>query len=148
MVKKDGVPIGGSVGYISCDADRFSREFVEKSFEMFLGFINDFFNKEKKVDYFRKRVEEDKYKSGEITSKEIKKIMPANEPDMLAIRFENSIPAAIVLIEVKSTYEACANRKSGIIKHMEGMRKYIEEDIYRKSRKEDAAKCLLHILMD
>ena len=53
-----------------------------------------------------------------------------NEPDMLAIRYEEGEPKAIVLIEVKSLYSACApqNKKSrsDIFEHIRGMRQYSE----------------------
>lgn len=46
-----------------------------------------------------------------------------NQPDMLAIRFENGCPKAYVLVEVKSTKEACGGA-SGIEKHLMAMEQY------------------------
>lgn len=72
----------------------------------------------------------------------IKQKLSTNEPDMLAIRYENSVPQALVLIEVKSTKSACTG-KSGIKKHMEGMKAYSEQAIFMKNRRLDAKKILL-----
>ena len=56
-----------------------------------------------------------------------------NEPDMLAIRYKDGCPEALVLIEVKCTEHAMRDRNSGILKHMEGMRVYVEANINRSS---------------
>ncbi|MCR5022871.1 MAG: hypothetical protein K6A90_00860 [Lachnospiraceae bacterium] len=64
-----------------------------------------------------------------------------NEPDMLAIRYENHKPRAMVLIEVKSTWSACAG-KSGIKKHLIGMNAYSKSDIFIPNRKKEAKQIL------
>lgn len=72
--------------------------------------------------------------------KKMKEIV--NEPDMLAIRFVNKIPKALVLIEVKSTARACNSTDSGIKKHLPGMKRYSECDRFMLARKEDAGRIL------
>ena len=70
-------------------------------------------------------------------SDEIKKLFGCNEPDLVAIRFENGKAKNLQLIEVKSTEAACKG-KSGIEKHIEGMRAYSELEFFMQSRIEDA----------
>lgn len=75
--------------------------------------------------------------SQKFPSKEIRDKMHeiVNEPDMLAIRFnQNSEPEAIVLIEVKSTSNACTNDSSGIEKHLKGMKIYSEDERFMSNR--------------
>lgn len=69
------------------------------------------------------------------------KIKTVNEPDMLAIRFVDKIPKALVFIEVKSTKVAC-KKESGIEKHLLGMKRYSECDEFMHARKEDAGRIL------
>ncbi len=60
-----------------------------------------------------------------------------NEPDILALRFKDGKPAKLLLIEVKSTKSACVSQTSGIPQHLEGMKRYSEEELFMKSRMED-----------
>ena len=67
-----------------------------------------------------------------------------NEPDMLAIKYENCKPVKLVFIEVKSTIAACNNKKSGACEHirktvgsLDGFFK-TGKDEYIETRKEDA----------
>lgn len=75
----------------------------------------------------------------DIIKNKVKEIV--NEPDMLAIRFVDKIPKALVFIEVKSTKAAC-KRESGIEKHLSGMKRYSECDGFMRTRKEDAGRIL------
>lgn len=60
----------------------------------------------------------------------------SNKPDMQAIRFgKDGKPEALVFVEVKCT-SAAYNGKSGIIKHIRGMRNYSER--YMDSRRREA----------
>lgn len=52
-------------------------------------------------------------------------------PDCLAVRLENGVVSKIVLVEVKSTREACAG-EHGIKKHDEDFNKIIDCSYYRK----------------
>lgn len=66
-----------------------------------------------------------------------------NEPDMLAIRFnKNSEPEAMVLIEVKSTKEACTNDSSGVKKHLVGMKNYSADERFMANRRREAKEIL------
>lgn len=71
-----------------------------------------------------------------------------NEPDMLALRYENNQPVAIVLLEVKSLASACENqdqkqdkKSSDIYHHIKGMREYSQSNNI-KSRREEVHKIL------
>lgn len=70
-------------------------------------------------------------------SEEIEKLFDCNEPDLMAIRFENGKAVRFQLIEVKSKKSACTG-KSGIERHIEGMKAYSELEFFMKSRIEDA----------
>ena len=61
-----------------------------------------------------------------------------NEPDMLAVRYAGGKPKSIVLIEVKSKWEACEDGTSGLMKHLDGMNYYIKESPYINNRKQEA----------
>lgn len=65
-----------------------------------------------------------------------------NEPDMLAIRYKGSKPVALVLIEVKSTYDACANGNSKLVKHFDGMNEYCKNSKLLDNRKTEAYRIL------
>ncbi len=73
-----------------------------------------------------------------VNAKNIKTKLGTNEPDMLAIRYENGEPQALVLIEVKSTFTACESETSGVKKHIEGMDRYAKQKIFMRNRKVDA----------
>lgn len=69
-----------------------------------------------------------------------------NEPDMMAIRYEEGEPKAIVLIEVKSLYSACDPKggpNSDIFKHIRGMKEYSESP-HMKERITEAHDVLKH----
>jgi len=88
----------------------------------------------KYVDKFAKTNGEE---FADVKAEEIKKKLGTNEPDMLAIRYEEGAPVALVLLEVKSTKSACEG-SSGIREHMEGMKSYSEQAIFMRNRKRDA----------
>lgn len=77
-----------------------------------------------------------------VNARRIKTKLGTNEPDMLAIRYENGEPQALVLIEVKSTYTACESKTSGVKEHMEGMDRYAKQKIFMRNRITDAYNCL------
>lgn len=89
---------------------------------------------------------------------EIKKKLEANEPDMLAIEFdEQGTAKKLLFIEVKSTYSACLNEKtnnttgllehkSDLWSHLKGMRAYCEMTYFVQSRIIDAQKLLKQYL--
>lgn len=66
----------------------------------------------------------------------------ANEPDMLAVRYEGGMPVAIVLVEVKSTYDACGSGNSNIKSHFKGMNEYCKNSVLVKNRHIEACKIL------
>ena len=67
-----------------------------------------------------------------------------NEPDMLAIKFENHKPVKLVFIEVKSNKKACTQTKSGAFAHIRKTAGALDEffktgkDKYVEIRKKDA----------
>ena len=67
-----------------------------------------------------------------------------NEPDMLAIKYENHKPVKLAFIEVKSNVNACNNKKSGACEHIKrtagALDKFFKtgEDEFVKTRKKDA----------
>lgn len=113
----------------------------EKVCEKYIEFIKDFFNQTMNKDYFKsdEGIESTKNKSGLIEKQHQQKLfsnyfsnnsnyvfydmelsIPNNSsygsPDCLALRMENGEPKAIVLVEVKSTENACIG-SHGICKH-------------------------------
>ena len=64
-----------------------------------------------------------------------------NKPDFLAIRFENSIPQAIVIGEVKTTSGACEDT-SGVIDHLKKMIRMDSRTEEIIAMKKDAAQIL------
>lgn len=71
-----------------------------------------------------------------------------NEPDMLAIKYENHKPVKLVFIEVKSTVKACTNPKSGACEHIRKTAGALDDffktrkDEYVETRKGDAEKII------
>ena len=109
-------------GYYSYDLE-FSQKYPDKAF----------------VERFAKK-HGDKYLV--VTADSIKEALGTNEPDMLAIRYENGEPKALVLIEVKSTLSACKSKTSDVKKHMEGMHEYANQKLFMQNRKTDAFETL------
>ncbi len=64
-----------------------------------------------------------------------------NEPDMLAIRFDQSgiIPKRIAFVEVKSTKEAMYGEDSGLIAHIEKMANYFDGNSDREAARRKEA---------
>lgn len=77
-----------------------------------------------------------KYPNGDIRKK-----METNEPDILAIRYENNEPKALVLVEVKSTRSACVG-DCNIKKHLKGMKNYSDNTILVGKRVTEAKQML------
>lgn len=61
---------------------------------------------------------------------------------MLALKFELRKPTKVVLVEVKSTSEACYYKETGVNAHYKAMKQYIicKKPEYMKIRKEEAIK--------
>ncbi len=93
-------------------------------------------------DYVKKYAKENGDRYAMVDAKEIKKKLGTNEPDILAIRYENAIPQSLVFIEVKSTYGAC-DGDAGIAKHMKGMANYGKQPIFMNNRRKDAYRSLV-----
>ena len=85
---------------------------------------------------------------------EIKEKMVANEPDLMAIQFnDDGIAEKLLLIEVKSTYKACWNvtinkdtglseHHSDLKEHIKGMKAYSYMSFFIRSRINDAYKMI------
>lgn len=156
----------GNIGYLKAKGTNFSKNFVKGSFEILKPLIDDFFNTDLKFDYFKNKEsyhknyiekvrqqelykEFDNLQNGlfvydlEFAQKRLSGVSSnKNQPDMLGIRFKNGKPEKIVFIEVKSTELAVKDSKSGLKKHLEGMEKYIKEELVINNRIEDAYKIL------
>lgn len=156
----------GNLGYLKAKSTNFSKDFVKGSFEILKPLIDDFFNTDLKFDYFKNEEsyhknyiekvrqqelykEFDNLQNGlfvydlEFAQKSISGVSSnKNQPDMLGIRFKNGKPEKIVFIEVKSTELAVKDSKSGLKKHLEGMEKYIKEELAINNRIEDVYKIL------
>ncbi len=92
-------------------------------------------------DYVEKFAKANGPQYSRVRAIDIKEKLGTNEPDMLALRFENGRPQALVLIEVKSTESACKG-KSDVKKHMEGMNRYAQQELFMKKRRTDAYESL------
>ena len=131
-----------------------SNEYVEKRWQQRLFFhFNDmntgyyaydleFSQKYPDSEFVKKYAKKNGQEYASVKAKEIKQKLGGNEPDILAIRYENWEPKALVFIEVKSTKTACESKSSGVKSHMEGMSKYSKEPILMKKRRIDAYKSL------
>ncbi len=79
---------------------------------------------------------------------DIKKMMETNQPDLMAIQFDDEGYAEkLLLIEVKSTYKACwavtekdgiEEHQSDLWKHVKGMKAYSDMSFFVRSRIDDA----------
>lgn len=94
-------------------------------------------------NFVKKFSKENGIRFANVKASDIKEKLCTNEPDMLAIKYEGGNPKALVLIEVKSTESACKGEKSGIKKHMEGMKEYAEQPVFMNKRRIDAYESLL-----
>ena len=89
---------------------------------------------EKETDLFAYDLEfSQKFPDSSIRSK-----IGVNEPDLLAIRFENGKPQKLFFVEVKSTFSACTSNTSGAEAHMKGMKRYTDEERFISKRVDDA----------
>ena len=85
-----------------------------------------------------------KYESQDARDEDIKnQNVVLNHPDMLGIRYDNGVPKALALIEVKSTKSACNNKKTGLDKHINGMKAYINST-HMEDRKNEASNIIRH----
>lgn len=161
--------------YCMCSNEKYKKnpdEFVEKSYKILEKMMQEYFEPKGKIDYdffknkytdrksnltekrWQQKLFNDlKKKETGLFTYDLEFEQPhgiqtnnTNEPDMLAIRYEEGEPKAIVLVEVKSTYEACTPKyKSDIISHLDGMKKYANENVNKKSldnRRKEASQIL------
>ncbi len=122
----------------------FDDRFVDMTYNMMVGVIEDYFGTEK---YQEKRTQQelfdvltDSQDGLYVYDLEFKQRGSKfeNEPDMLAVRYSGGKPQSIVLIEVKSKRKACEDETSGLTKHLEGMNNYIKKSPYLNNRKQEA----------
>lgn len=174
---KLGFSLDKEESMVSCSKDeKFNAEFVEKSYCILKSVFKSFFSlgeipdseesSKKKKLYIEKQWQQRLFKyykninkglfvydlefvqKFEIGNLKAKMQELVNEPDMLAIRFEESKPVALVLIEVKSTGNSITNDDTGIGKHLPCMKEYSEfqgkdgKKIFVEQRKKDAIKIL------
>lgn len=156
------------VGNLTSTSDCFDKDFVEGSFnDVLKPVMDDYFNDTIKKDFFKKGksvlhrkyvekirqqelyLEFNNTENGlliydlEFAQKTVKDIQKSNnQPDMLGIEYENGKAKKLVLVEVKSTKVAVTGKKSGLIKHINGMEEYLEEDIAINNRMIEANKIL------
>lgn len=156
----------------NCSSKEFSKnpiEFVFNSYSIIMSYMNVFFTPKNEVDidYFKgaetkskKNLAEKrwqqwlfnnlKYTNNGLFAYDLEFSQPGgssldetNEPDMLAIRYKEGVPEAIVLVEVKTLFSACAPRKkeagkrgSDIYEHLKGMRNYSKGESIVSRREE------------
>ena len=75
-------------------------------------------------------------------NKKIREKIGVNEPDILAVRFENGVPKQLLFVEVKSTKCACKDRSSGVKGHIIGMKRYTDEECFLRKRVDDVWRIL------
>ena len=139
--------------------------FWKKTIETLKLFIDDYFDQNKKYDYFMK---EQTFCRNIIEKQRQQLIMQSNQNfskgyyiydmeymqarnsskddssgrfDMIALRWEGK-QVRVVFIELKSTESACKDSKSGIAPHIEDLSKYIEKNDCIRTRKIDAHKII------
>lgn len=133
------------------------NSFVFNTYEIIMGYLDVYFTPKKNedMDYFKGKMTTSKHNYAEkrwqqwlfnslkyskngLFAYDLEFSQPGgaltdetNEPDMLAVRYKDGIPQAIVLVEVKTLFSACAPRKmkngrrgSDIYEHLKGMRNY------------------------
>ena len=102
-----------------------------------MEYAQAFYSDDKKNEYMR----------------EVEKLMKSgskcyNKPDSLAIRYEGGEPKALVFVELKTTRSAMSSGSSSAVKHIEGMRNFVEMDkkinggLFLKNRKIEAQKIM------
>lgn len=91
--------------------------------------------------YAKEKSKEVKEEYSKVFHKELKEMLTTNEPDMLAVHYDNGVPVAIAIIEVKSTKSACVD-PSGIKEHLIGMYEYSHNPIFMRHRKIEAFKIM------
>ena len=154
--------------YCMCASNKFCSDpagFVRESYKLVMNMMNDFFAPKKEIDYdffkkcdtkYKKNLAEKRwqqklfndlkfYQNGlfaydlEFSQPDGVNQSESNEPDMLALRYENGLPVAIVLVEVKSLGSACrpsGKSKSDIYSHIRGMKSYSKSKNINNRRKE------------
>lgn len=167
LIRPNGADSIGML-YCMCTSDKYSTDpegFVRESYELIMNMMKEFFapKKESDFDYFKnsntkykknlaekrwqqKLFNDLKYCKTGLFAYDLEFSQPdgasqseSNEPDMLALRYENEIPVAIVLVEVKSLGSACrpnSNSNSDIYSHIEGMKVYSKSKNIGSRRKE------------
>jgi hypothetical protein len=163
--KKDNNEI--EIGYLTAQSDSFDKNFVEGTFnDVLKPIINDFFNPDLKFDYFKNKDENHRVylektkqqelylkfnntKNGlliydlEFAQKRVKNVEEnKNQPDMLGVKYKNEKIEKLVFVEVKSTESAVIEKKSGLIKHIDGMETYLKDKNAINNRMIEANKIL------
>lgn len=115
---------------VPMDSDGSKPSYVEKRWQQRLfQYMKSTAGKEE-TDVFAYDLEfSQKFKDSSIRSE-----IGVNEPDILALRFRDGKPEKLLLIEVKSTKSACISKTSGISPHLEGMKRYSQEELFMESR--------------
>lgn len=140
-----------SSGYITIDAKGFSSEDWQNVWENIKPLMDDYFDPEKNVDFFKKEIGRTiKKKKPDYLEKQAQqrlfsawnnmnseyylydleymqkgdKELNKNKPDALALRMKDGKAEAFVLVEVKS--KVCSiGGKSGLKNHIKGMKEFI-----------------------
>ena len=153
-----------TIGNLTSSRAKYDREFVEGSYKLIKSIVDDFFNKDLDIDYFKKEIEKEDSKSRhgkyrekieqqkiynefnncnnglyvydlEFAQKSISgKDKHNNEPDMLGIVFKDNMPKDLAFIEIKSTESAVTDKNSGLKSHIESMEEYLKDKDYIHNR--------------
>ena len=153
-----------TIGDLFSSKEKYDREFVEGSYKLIKSIVDDYFNKNLDIDYFRREIEKENNISRhreyiekieqqkiynefnncnnglyvydlEFAQRSIKgKIKHKNEPDMLGIVFKDNKPKDLAFIEIKSTESAVTDKNSGLKRHIEQMEKYLKDKDYIHNR--------------
>ncbi len=135
---------------IRCSIDRFRRKaeiappkrakqsYIEKRWQQALFNYFKYTEGEEITDLFAYDLEF----SQPFPNKKIREKIGVNEPDILAVRFENGVPKHLVFVEVKSTKSACEDKSSGVRGHIIGMKRYTDEECFLRKRVDDVWRIL------
>lgn len=147
-----------NIGYLKYDFNVIDDNFLEKSYQIINKLIDDYFDPNKKFDYFSKRAKKnksinlEKQRQQELYEKYNKPIFGegyliydlefvekenrnGNKPDFWAIKYEKGVPKKLVIGEVKSK-ESALSGKSGILEHLKAMVAYSNGESMGNRREE------------
>lgn len=135
-----------NIGYLKYDFNVIEDTFLEESYKIINKLIDDYFDPNKKFDFFSTRAKKnksinlEKQRQQELYEKYNKPVCSdgyliydlefvekanrtGNQPDFWAIKYENRLPEKLVIGEVKSK-ESALTGKSGILEHLQAMVAY------------------------